>query len=479
MPFGRPDVVQNAAKPKGVFVHAVNLADTVTSQSLRETLQTWGVNGIAEVNVEWGRLGLVGKIKFNSVTQAELCVQANGVVLEGRPLMMQMAPQVVLPKGKGGGKDEKKPPAKKVEEEKKEKEPCVKVSNLNLTKDSTPEELVTHLRSYGVLGIEDVNLASEGDHAYIQFETLGNVTSAITKANDTKFKGKNIIIEPSPDGMHWPEDWGDDWWDWWSGWGKNGASGKGGKASGGADKEEDFESLSKSFGMSKDGSSKANGKGEAATSSGKGEAAADQRSGGKKDDGPQLPWPWGSGDAGKGSDAGKGDAGKGDGGKGGSEWGDDWGSGKGGGWESGSSSSAAKGGGKEGSWDIFDVGYGSGSKGDWWSGGGKGGGKGGYGSWDGKGGYGDRQSWVDVGMKMMNDWWGGSGDGGWGGGSEPSGDKGGSGKGGSWESGGSGKGGDWESGGGWEGKGGYGGGWEGKGDWKGGGSSEWNRWGPY
>eukprot|EP00435_Cladocopium_sp_Y103_P035417 s3172_g9.t1 len=69
----------------------------------------------------------------------------------------------------------------------------LKVSGLPKKMDKN--ELVTHLRSHGVLGISQVAL--QPDHtAIVRFNEERDVPKAISKAQSTVFKEKKLLLEP-------------------------------------------------------------------------------------------------------------------------------------------------------------------------------------------------------------------------------------------------------------------------------------------
>ncbi|CAE7255683.1 cry11Bb, partial [Symbiodinium natans] len=155
-------------RPPGPIVKAGNLAKDITVPTLKQALTKWGVDGIKEVLLTDSRFGQVALFTFKEVEQAQLMMMAQGVEVSGRPLMLEF-----LPAPSNAKAAEKKP----VKEAKIVTE-IIKVSNL--PKKMEKFELVTHLRSHGVLGISQVVLERQNT-ALVRFNEERDVPKAIEK----------------------------------------------------------------------------------------------------------------------------------------------------------------------------------------------------------------------------------------------------------------------------------------------------------
>lgn len=169
-------------RPPGPIVKAGNLVRDITIPVLKQALSKWGVEGIKEVLLADSRFGQVALFLFKEVEQAQLMMMAQGVEVEGRPLMLEFLPAT------GNAK-----PEKKSNREASRATELIKVSGLPKKMDKN--ELVTHLRSHGVLGISQVAL--QPDHtAIVRFNEERDVPKAISKAQSTVFKEKKLVLEP-------------------------------------------------------------------------------------------------------------------------------------------------------------------------------------------------------------------------------------------------------------------------------------------
>ncbi|CAK8991177.1 unnamed protein product [Durusdinium trenchii] len=172
-------------RPPGPMVKAGNLARDITIPALKQALSKWGVDGIKEVLLADSRFGQVALFLFKEAEQAQLMMMAQGVEVEGRPLMLEFLPAVAAK------------PEKKAREVSRSTD-LIKVSGLPKKMDKN--ELVTHLRSHGVLGISQVALQPE-HVAIIRFNEEKDVPKAISKAHNTVFKEKKLTLEPLM--SHW------------------------------------------------------------------------------------------------------------------------------------------------------------------------------------------------------------------------------------------------------------------------------------
>eukprot|EP00439_Symbiodinium_sp_Y106_P045627 s452_g5.t2 len=175
-------------RPSGPIVKAGNLAKDITVPTLKQALTKWGVDGIKEVLLTESRFGQVALFLFKEVEKAQLMMMAQGVEVSGRPLMLEFLP------APSNAKAAEKKPAK----EAKIVTEIMKVSGL--PKKMEKSELVTHLRSHGVLGISQVVLEKHNT-ALVRFNEERDVPKAIDKANNTTFKEKKLTLEPFPG--HW------------------------------------------------------------------------------------------------------------------------------------------------------------------------------------------------------------------------------------------------------------------------------------
>eukprot|EP00435_Cladocopium_sp_Y103_P012148 s4985_g3.t1 len=89
-------------RPPGPIVKAGNLVKDITIPVLKQALSKWGVEGIKEVLLADSRFGQVALFLFKEVEQAQLMMMAQGVEVEGRPLMLEFLPAT------GNAKPEKK-----------------------------------------------------------------------------------------------------------------------------------------------------------------------------------------------------------------------------------------------------------------------------------------------------------------------------------------------------------------------------------
>jgi len=200
-------------RPPGPIVKAGNLVRDITIPALKQALSKWGVAGIKEVLLADSRFGQVALFLFKEVEQAQLMMMAQGVEVEGRPLMLEFLPAPANAK-----------PEKKANREASRSTELIKVSGLPKKMDK--HELVTHLRSHGVLGIAQVAL--QPDHtAIVRFNEERDVPKAISKAANTVFKEKKLLLEPLM--SHWdtlfPSGEGDDGEAYQDGWSEGGWSG--------------------------------------------------------------------------------------------------------------------------------------------------------------------------------------------------------------------------------------------------------------
>ncbi|CAE8646668.1 unnamed protein product, partial [Polarella glacialis] len=180
-------------RPSGPCVKAVNLALGISTAVLKEALSRWGVEGIKEVVLSEGRFGPIALFLFKSGEQAELMMMAQGVEVEGRPLMLEYMsaapPAMRIPERRAPVASRELPPSTKL------------VKATGLPKEIMEEDLVTHLRSHGVLGIAKVVL-QRGQEGTVWFNEVENVKSAISKANNTIFREKTLTLQA----IH--EEWG-------------------------------------------------------------------------------------------------------------------------------------------------------------------------------------------------------------------------------------------------------------------------------
>merc|ERR1719325_536245 len=96
---------------------------------------------------------------------------ANGVEVEGVPLRVELLPAAPAAPQRPGKKVA--PPAWK------QPAPSNLLKVAGVPKDTTKEELTTCLRSYGILGIVEVQLVV--DDGLVRFQTPQNVKAAIEK----------------------------------------------------------------------------------------------------------------------------------------------------------------------------------------------------------------------------------------------------------------------------------------------------------
>ncbi|CAJ1395725.1 unnamed protein product [Effrenium voratum] len=165
-------------RPPEPMVKAANLSRDITVSALKQALSKWGVDGIKEVLLADSRFGQVALFLFKEVEKAQLMMMAQGVEVEGRPLMLEFLP------------------ATKAEKKAKEASRATELLQVSgLPKKMEKNELVTHLRSHGVLGISQVVL-QKNHEAIVRFNEERDVPKAISKANNTTFKEKKLKLEP-------------------------------------------------------------------------------------------------------------------------------------------------------------------------------------------------------------------------------------------------------------------------------------------
>jgi len=184
-------------RKQGPCVKATNLAPGVAPATLKEALTAWGVTGIGEVSMATGRMGQpIAFLSFKSVDEAELMMQASGVRVEGRPLVLELQMPVTTPAtaSKGGSSTSRA----------RASTTTLKVSNL--PEKVTHESLKTFLRQHGVLGIAEVNILEDGQSGYVRFKEPEKVNMAILKTSGASFEGKPVRLEPeppAPSSYHW------------------------------------------------------------------------------------------------------------------------------------------------------------------------------------------------------------------------------------------------------------------------------------
>lgn len=169
----------------GTCVKVSNLAPGVSQQSLKDALQVWGVTGITEVVISEGRFGPVAMMRFKTEAETELMMLANGIEVEGAPLRVELLPAAPAAPQRPGKRVP--PPAWK------QPAPSNLLKVVGVPKDTTNAELMTCLRSYGILGIVEVQLVV--DAGLVRFQTPQNVKSAIEKAASATLKGAKLTLQ--------------------------------------------------------------------------------------------------------------------------------------------------------------------------------------------------------------------------------------------------------------------------------------------
>eukprot|EP00931_Biecheleriopsis_adriatica_P012712 TRINITY_DN113917_c0_g1_i1.p1 TRINITY_DN113917_c0_g1~~TRINITY_DN113917_c0_g1_i1.p1 ORF type:complete len:491 (-),score=86.34 TRINITY_DN113917_c0_g1_i1:38-1468(-) len=190
-------------RPAAPIVKASNLAEGITTAALKQAVGKWGVEGIKEVLLTQSRWGQVALFLFKDAEHAELMMMAQGIEVEGRPLMLHFLPASVAAVKAG---ERKSGPSR----EARQSTGLVRVSGLPKKLDK--DELVTHLRSHGVLGIAQVVL-QKGRTAIVAFNEVKDVKKAISKAHNTAFKDVKVTLEPCHE--EWDELFPDGEWDEW------------------------------------------------------------------------------------------------------------------------------------------------------------------------------------------------------------------------------------------------------------------------
>uniref|UniRef100_A0A7S0B7S6 RRM domain-containing protein n=1 Tax=Pyrodinium bahamense TaxID=73915 RepID=A0A7S0B7S6_9DINO len=179
-----------AKRTGGPCVKASNLVPGTTGATLKEALQTWGVTGIEEVAMSEGRFGPIAVMRFKTEAEAELMMMANGVQVEGMPMVLEYVPAAPAAPRRPFGQDRLgswDAPAKRATAQSN----FMKVTGL--PKDIENQELVTFLRSYGVLGMAEVIVRK--NLGLVRFETLQNVEAAISKADGAALKGEKLSLK--------------------------------------------------------------------------------------------------------------------------------------------------------------------------------------------------------------------------------------------------------------------------------------------
>merc|ERR1712038_1290486 len=125
-------------------------------------------------------------MRFKTEAEAELMMLANGIQVEGVPLRVELLPAApAVPQ-----RPDKRviaPPAWK------QPAPSNLMKVVGVPKDTTNAELMTCLRSYGILGIVEVQLVV--DAGLVRFQTPQNVKSAIEKAASATLKGAKLTLQ--------------------------------------------------------------------------------------------------------------------------------------------------------------------------------------------------------------------------------------------------------------------------------------------
>lgn len=247
MPFGRPDAPVGAlsAPADTRVVKAMNLGERITPLKLQQGLQQWGVSGIAEVQCRNGKNGLFAYIKVKTTAEAELMMQANGIKIDGRPVVLQLAPPTFqFPAPASGSQAQAalaapvtqpgplrgEPQQGAVQQREQQaqqhlrqqavamapslsatadagahaaKAPVLQVSDL--PPDVTSQEVLTFLRSLGVLGIQEIDIDddeggadTEPASAFVLFEHMAQVQSAMLKAYGASYCGQQVALQQVP-----------------------------------------------------------------------------------------------------------------------------------------------------------------------------------------------------------------------------------------------------------------------------------------
>eukprot|EP00933_Yihiella_yeosuensis_P070580 TRINITY_DN78704_c0_g1_i1.p1 TRINITY_DN78704_c0_g1~~TRINITY_DN78704_c0_g1_i1.p1 ORF type:complete len:206 (+),score=45.39 TRINITY_DN78704_c0_g1_i1:40-657(+) len=181
----RHQVWPQPKRPSGPCVKAGNLTPGITDALLKQALAKWGVEGIKEVNITESRFGVIAFVVFKSEEQAQMMMMAQGVEVEGRPLMLEYMRAAPPPPVRQPDKRNAQPQKESAVEK------LVKVTKLPA--EFTQEELITHLRSHGVLGIAQVIL-KENQEALLRFNEPKNVKAAVSKADNTTFKSTKLTL---------------------------------------------------------------------------------------------------------------------------------------------------------------------------------------------------------------------------------------------------------------------------------------------
>jgi len=189
-------------KKQEFVVKATNLSSSVTEATLKIALESWGITGIGEVQIAPSRHGApMALVKFRSENDAEKMLQARGVAIDGKPLVLE-AMRTAAPAKPGAV-------ATKGTEQTPILTTFVKVASL--PKEINDKEIVTFLRQYGVLGIIEAQLVEEEGYATVEFQTADNVKSAIAKADGKQLKGSAVTIEPHAAPARRAQGEGSDW----------------------------------------------------------------------------------------------------------------------------------------------------------------------------------------------------------------------------------------------------------------------------